>query len=208
MRHARSRGEPERTCAGCRARGGAGALVRVVLDAEGGVVVDLAGGAFGRGAWLHPTPACLRKAAAGGLSRSLRATVRTSPGELAGRLGVAASRRAAGLLTAARRSGSLAAGAAAVRDALAAGRGRLVVVATDARAAASTSGVEAAVSRGEAFGWGTKASLGALTGREEVGVLAVLDARIATALASALAIVQMAETISRTAPVGGATEDG
>lgn len=49
---------PVRTCVGCRVRGGRADLVRVV--AVGGVLVpDPSARLAGRGAWLHPDPACL-----------------------------------------------------------------------------------------------------------------------------------------------------
>jgi predicted RNA-binding protein YlxR (DUF448 family) len=51
---------PERTCIGCRVKAGQGELVRLVL-VEGRVVVDRARRG-GRGAWIHPTEACLSQA--------------------------------------------------------------------------------------------------------------------------------------------------
>jgi uncharacterized protein len=65
---------PTRTCAGCRRRAPRGALLRVVLT--GGVAAhDVARRLPGRGAWLHPDPACARAAARGGLARSFRRAV-------------------------------------------------------------------------------------------------------------------------------------
>src|SRR5580692_1115312 len=72
-----------RTCAGCQKREdeAQGRLVRIVLgQAPGGlgvspkgpgssprpVVVDVASSAFGRGAHVHPDPACVKKACSGG----------------------------------------------------------------------------------------------------------------------------------------------
>ncbi|MSV42868.1 MAG: DUF448 domain-containing protein [Actinobacteria bacterium] len=52
------RSTPVRTCVGCRARGGRSDLVRVVV-VEGACVPDPLARAAGRGAWLHPDPACL-----------------------------------------------------------------------------------------------------------------------------------------------------
>jgi predicted RNA-binding protein YlxR (DUF448 family) len=45
-------------CVGCRGHGGRSDLVRVVV-VEGLLVPDLRARAAGRGAWLHPDPACL-----------------------------------------------------------------------------------------------------------------------------------------------------
>lgn len=202
------RGEPVRTCCGCRATASSRELLRVVLGPDGQVAPDLAGSAFGRGAWVHATPACLKGAAPRGLSRSFKTEVRTTAPALAQMLIGAAERRVVGLLSAARRAAKVAVGSIAVKEALAGNAAHLLVVATDARAAAQTDWVQAAVAQGHAVAWGTKQTLGAVVGREEAGVVAVLDDRIATALASTLAIVHMAETVSRTAPSGGATEVG
>ena len=51
---------PERTCIGCGRKAGQPELVRLVL-VEGRVAVDRARRG-GRGAWIHPAPACLEKA--------------------------------------------------------------------------------------------------------------------------------------------------
>lgn len=52
-----------RTCIGCRAADLRSQLVRMVVSPEGQVLFDLSGGAFGRGAWTHPSEACLKRAA-------------------------------------------------------------------------------------------------------------------------------------------------
>jgi uncharacterized protein len=80
----RRRHAPERTCAGCRARGAKGAMLRVVRRPDGDVVADPSGREPGRGAYLHPSEACVEAALArGGLARALRAGVHD---EAAGRL--------------------------------------------------------------------------------------------------------------------------
>ena len=53
---------PLRTCVGCRATGPRSALLRVVVDREGTLLVDVGRRMPGRGAWLHPDPGCLEKA--------------------------------------------------------------------------------------------------------------------------------------------------
>ncbi|MGA1837842.1 YlxR family protein [Herbiconiux sp. 11R-BC] len=53
--------EPVRTCVGCRARATRSSLLRVVAK-EHVLVVDEAASLPGRGAWLHPSPECLRTA--------------------------------------------------------------------------------------------------------------------------------------------------
>ncbi|MGI8887498.1 MAG: YlxR family protein [Nocardioidaceae bacterium] len=57
-----SRTSPIRTCVGCRERTAKSDLVRVVVDLEGTArraLPDDAGTMSGRGAHLHPRPACL-----------------------------------------------------------------------------------------------------------------------------------------------------
>jgi uncharacterized protein len=55
------RSAPERTCIGCGTKSEKGSLVRLVLDASGGVTVDREGTRPGRGAWLCGK-GCLRAA--------------------------------------------------------------------------------------------------------------------------------------------------
>ncbi|MEE1941789.1 YlxR family protein [Streptomyces sp. TRM 70361] len=49
---------PERTCVGCRERSGKAGLLRVVLAGDR-CVPDHRGTLPGRGAYLHPVPACV-----------------------------------------------------------------------------------------------------------------------------------------------------
>ena len=53
---------PVRTCVGCRVTGPRSALLRVVTDATGELVVDERRAMPGRGAWLHPDLGCLELA--------------------------------------------------------------------------------------------------------------------------------------------------
>ena len=69
----RPRGEPERTCVGCRERAPKRDLVRVVRGSDGAVAVDVSRSASGRGAYVHPEAECLRLALAhGAFARALR----------------------------------------------------------------------------------------------------------------------------------------
>jgi predicted RNA-binding protein YlxR (DUF448 family) len=169
--------------------GSPGELVRVVLGPDGDVVPDLGGGAFGRGAWLHPRKDCVVKAVPRGLSHALKAQVRTDAQTLVERIRAAAERRVAALLHAARRAGKAALGTTAVADA--AGSLELCVVAADARAAAETPPVLAAIARGRAVVFGTKAALGALFGRDELGVVAILDAGLGQAILAAVRLSEL-----------------
>lgn len=62
-----------RTCAGCRRRFDAAALLRFVKAPDGTIVFDAAHNLPGRGAWLYADPACFAKAAkTGGLAHTLK----------------------------------------------------------------------------------------------------------------------------------------
>lgn len=175
-----------RTCVGCRTAEPAGGLVRLVLDPEGDLLVDPKGGSFGRGAWLHVRPDCLRRGVPGGVSRTLRASVTTTPEVVAERFRVAGRRRLEGLLAAAMGAKRLAVGSGAVEEAAERGEVRLVLVARDARSAAQSNAVVALIEIGRGLPLLTKAELGALFGRTEVGVAAVLDEGLAVSLREAI----------------------
>lgn len=179
-----------RTCVGCGEADERVALIRLVLsdshdaaeDAPKEVVVDAAGGAFGRGVHVHARPDCLARAAKTGLARSLRTAIKVDPKVLATDIEAALARRATGLLSAAKRARKVAVGADATVDALNAQRAVFVVVATDAAHAAGLGPVQAAITEGRAAAWLDRVALGALFNRAEVAVCAVLDGRIGAEL--------------------------
>lgn len=178
----------QRTCIGCGEHRDPAELVRIVLGPEGDVAIDLAGKAFGRGAWIHASPRCLENGARRGLSRSFRATVRATPEVLAAAIVQAAERRITGLLVAALRSKQAVLGADAVTEKAALGEVELVVIAHDAAAAAGLPVVMRAVLEGRAIAWGTKSQLGALAGRAEVAVLGIQSAKLAEAMRATMAM--------------------
>jgi ribosomal protein L7Ae-like RNA K-turn-binding protein len=150
----------------------------VAHDGPPWLVPDIGRRLPGRGVSVHPRRSCLEEAARRGFARSLKRAVSADAAEL-GRLAAEQyRRRAVGLLLAARRARALAVGATAVEEALAAGRSALVVFARDA------AGPRADITRA-AFGvcgvvvLETKAELGRLLGRDEVGVLSVLHRGLA-----------------------------
>ena len=53
---------PQRQCVGCREMKDKKALLRVVRSPEGAVSLDFTGKKPGRGAYVCPDPACLKKA--------------------------------------------------------------------------------------------------------------------------------------------------
>jgi len=161
-------------------------MVRLVRGPAGEVAVDLGGGASGRGAHVHARPDCLAKACKAGLARSFKGKVAaTRPEELAAQLVAACDRRIRGLILAAARTRRVALGADATLEALAAHPEARIVVATDAGNIASRRPIMDAVASGRAVAWGDKATLGGLTGKADVAVMAVLDDAIAEELSKA-----------------------
>jgi predicted RNA-binding protein YlxR (DUF448 family) len=176
---------------GCRGGAAPSEMVRLVLGSNGDVLPDLAGKAFGRGAWIHPIPDCVAKGVPRGVARSWRTSVRSNAAELTLAVRAAASRRIDGLLRSAGRSRQLAVGSLAVRGALERGQAELVVVAVDAQASADSPWVRQAVSAGQAVAWGTKEALGDAVGRGEAGVVAVLHARLAREVRRSIALAHL-----------------
>jgi predicted RNA-binding protein YlxR (DUF448 family)/ribosomal protein L30E len=169
----------ERTCVGCGRTGARGDLLRVVLGADRSIAVDIRGGAGGRGAHVHPRLDCLEKACKSGFKRAFKCDVQASLGEVSEQIIRSYDRRIAGLLMGARRAGALAIGTDAAIESLVKGRAALVVVACNAGSIAKGEAVGRAVAEGKATAWKTKAELGALLGRDEVGIVAVLSGDIA-----------------------------
>ena len=67
---------PQRQCMGCRERKAKRELIRVVRSPEGNVSLDFGGKMNGRGAYLGPDPACLKKAIRSkALERSLEVAI-------------------------------------------------------------------------------------------------------------------------------------
>lgn len=181
----------ERTCVGCHAATAPSELVRLVLGPDGSLVADARGGSLGRGAWVHPTEECVRKAVPRGVARSLKAEIKTSADEVLAQLGRAGIRRVLALISAAQRARKAAAGATAASEAIARGEAELVVVARDARAAAELSAVVRALGSGQGLYVATKAELGQALGRPETGVVAILDFGIGASLRQAAALSEL-----------------
>lgn len=183
---------PRRTCAACRREVEPAELIRWVRDDEGAVFPDLSGRSFGRGAWVHPTAPCL-KSLQKSLARSFKAPVHTTNDEALILLGQAANRRVQQLLGLARRQNLLVFGADAVEKAYRQGEATYLIVARDAQSAAKSACVSDAVGLGKAAAWGTRATLGRVFGRPEVGILALRDRGLATELFGAIAMALLAQ---------------
>lgn len=193
---ARSDKTKERTCAACRERVPPDELVRWVRGDDGAVVPDLQARAFGRGAWLHARLECLKKLQPA-LQKSFKAPVTTTTPEALALLGLAATHRVGQLLGQGRQQGALVYGSDRVAEEWRSGAVAAVVVALDARAAGESDTVRDAITQGQACAWGSKAELGALFGRAEIGVLGVTDRGLARRLFGAIAMALLV----RTAPV-------
>lgn len=181
--------QPERTCAGCRARDESAALLRFAYlpDLQPVLVPDLSHKLGGRGVWLHPRKACVAGALRGGFARALRCAVQIDAAQLLQPALAQLARRIEGLLIAARRRGWLAQGTDAVLAALgdgpAACRVRLLLVAKDAAGRRNELVTRASEWRVEVVELFDKAELGRLSGRQELGFVAVLEPRIAREVA-------------------------
>jgi predicted RNA-binding protein YlxR (DUF448 family) len=181
----------ERTCVGCRVATTSSELARLVLGPDGTLVADARGGASGRGAWVHPNVECVARGVPRGVARALKTEVKTTPEEVLAQLRAQGMRRVLALVGSAQRARKAAAGGTAASEALARGEVALVVVASDARAAAELAPIAAAVARGQGIVVGTKAELGIALGRPDTGVVAILDAGIGASLRQAAALSEL-----------------
>ncbi|MGH7284031.1 MAG: DUF448 domain-containing protein [Polyangiaceae bacterium] len=180
-------GEPNaRTCVGCGSKDDPRALVRLVFEPVSGMImVDAKGKAVGRGAHVHPTPKCVHDACKSGLSKSFRANVKASSGDLARDIVLALDRRVEGLVVAARGASALAVGSEKAFAALQRGA-PLALVANDAASIAQKLEVTLAAGEGRALVWRDKAGLGAAADKGEVAIVAIENAGIARAIADAV----------------------
>jgi len=171
---------PARTCHACRRNRPQGELLRFVCGPEGRAVLDLRGKLPGRGAYLCPDPACLRKGVkAKGVGQALGCG---GPGEDAEAL----RRRAVeGLgrmlheeLGHAHRAGAVVPGIERATRALDGGEADWVLVASDAAERTRTE-MAARAGDGRVVTALTKSELGAVLDTAEVGVAAITQPRLA-----------------------------
>lgn len=182
----------QRMCAGCGQRTDREDLVRLVVG-EGPpfVAVDLGRRLAGRGISVHLDRSCIRSAALrGGLARALRGAATVDPETVERMIVQQLERRLQGLLSSARRKRSLAFGSEAVRSALQANRGDLLIRAVDSRGRAEELSRMALALGCATATWGTKAVWGDALGRTDVGVLLVMDRGIARAIADCLSHIE------------------
>jgi predicted RNA-binding protein YlxR (DUF448 family) len=150
------------------------------------VVPDVRKRVAGRGVSVHPRRGCLEQAVKhGAFRRAFRCDVRVDVDELVQWAVAQYGRRIDGLLGGARRAGLLALGTEAVRAALGRRAVVLLVVARDAAPGREELSRAAERLGGDCLVYGDKRTLGKLFGRDELAVIAVLDAGVARELCRA-----------------------
>lgn len=182
----------QRMCAGCGSRTERDELVRLVIGPSAPfVAVDLGRRLGGRGISVHPRRSCVRTALMrGALARALRGVAQVEPESIERMIVQQFAQRAGGLLSSAVRVRRIALGTDAVRASLLANRGELLVIAEDARGRAEEIRKMATAIGCATATWGTKASLGEVFSRQELGVFLVTDRGIASATLECLAQIQ------------------
>jgi len=175
--------QPERTCIGCRRVLKKDEVIRIIAG-PAGIVIDYREKLTGRAAYVCPTQECINKALAKeSLTRALRIRVQPPDADaFVSQLAETIEDKIKALLSISMKAGKLAAGASAVKDALAKGRVELLFFATDlsvgTREKLDVQG-SGPLRQVTLF---TRDEFGALLGRELVGVVGILDKGLAEAL--------------------------
>jgi len=171
---------PQRTCHACRRSRPQEELLRFVCGPEGPSVLDLRGKLPGRGAYLCPERACLRKGLKPkGIAQVLGcAPSAGSAEELRDQALEGLRRMLMEHLGHAHRAGAVVPGFERVAEALAENQTSWVLVATDAATRTRTE-MAARAGEGGVVTALTKSELGAVLGTAEVGVAAITQPRLA-----------------------------
>lgn len=172
--------KPRRTCHACRRTQPQDELLRFVCGPDGRTVLDLRGRLPGRGAYLCPELACLRKGGkAKGIAPALGCAPPAAGGEELRRQALEGLHR---MLTEnlghARRAGAVVFGRERVAEALDRDEAEWVLVAADAAERTRTEMVTR-VGEDRLVTALTKSELGAVLGTAEVGVAAITQPRLA-----------------------------
>lgn len=174
----------KRTCIGCRKGFSKGELVRIVAG-PAGAVIDYRGKLPGRGAYVCPSPDCIRKAVSrNGVARALKTRVSLQhTDELIRMLAGAVTERVRSLLAMASRAGMLKAGYSSVRVSMEKQRALLVIFASDISDGTRERLMPLILKTGTAHADVlSKDEMGELLGREAVGVVALEDEGFATTI--------------------------
>ena len=159
--------------------------MRFVRSPDGFVVPDLGSKFGGRGASVHFNATCLKAACKAGFSRAFKAQIDVKPEALSALVKSLYHRRIEGLLTSGAGAKAVIVGTEAVREAVNKGLPRVLVVAEDAAGRRDELSARLESLGGHAVVFGTKTSLGRLFGRDELGILAIVDDGIADAVVEA-----------------------
>jgi len=179
----------ERTCVGCRRACASEDLVRMVMAADGTLRFDLEGGAWGRGAWIHPRCDCFVKSVRG-LGRAFHRTIIVTAGELHEALVTTAWRKVARLIDTARRSGKLATRLEAVEQTWEDRSLALLLLADEAKLTAMPTWFAQAGAAGRVLMVPGK-SIPRPAGTPDIELAAITESRLATEIARNVAIAQI-----------------
>lgn len=168
---------PLRTCIGGGGQAHQDELERFVWDERTGLVFDVRKKAPGRGAWVKPAPAFLKKAISGGFARAFKTKVTAPPmDELVAQMTLGIQRRLAEHVTVAIRSRKAWVGATFVDEGMRDDKIALLLVAKDAgestRKKYLANADRKAIDTFEAL---SGAELGGFVGKEFVAVLGVSE---------------------------------
>ncbi len=171
---------PQRTCHACRRSFPQGELLRFACGPQGRAVLDLRGRLPGRGVYLCPRLACLRRGLKPkGIGGALGCGApEDSPEGLRDRAQVGLSRMLQEAIGHAHRAGAVVYGADRVAATLDHGEAGCVVAAADA-AKRTRSDLAERVAPGSLMTALSKAELGEVLGTAEVGVFAITHPRLA-----------------------------
>jgi len=168
---------PQRTCIGCRGVFSKDEVIRIVAG-PAGPVIDYREKLPGRAAYVCPRAGCIERALSReGLSRALRTKTAAPAGErFLDDLAAAIRDKVASLLSMATKAGMTASGYSAIEDALQKGRVKMLLFATDLSAGTKEKVCNVAAGMPERVATlFTKEALGKMTGREQAGIVGILD---------------------------------
>lgn len=174
--------QPERTCIGCRGTFKKEEVVRIIA-APTGAVIDYREKLPGRAAYICPNKKCINKALVkDGLSRAFRTKVPTPAADgfvvtLAGCI----REKIKSLIAMSAKAGKLMAGYSGVQDGLEKGRVEMLLYAEDFSEASRERVEKVRITAIRETTLFSREELGKLLNREFVGVVAILDKKLADA---------------------------
>jgi len=186
MTGSRKKGDGTRTCLGCRSKKEQSEMIRIVRGLDGEAVFDIDRRLPGRGAYVCPVPACLRKLTSSSLSHFLKGRVSIPEFDIMRpRLADAYEGKARSLLSIGLKAGQVGIGSRAVEDAL--GRNRAFILLLACNASPRTSRhLLRLVDDVPVRTLPDKARLGSWLGRHSVAAAVLFDKGLARRLSAVL----------------------